>query len=456
MLLATGAALASPAAALALVAILSPLTTLIQTEAPGLLPLEIGQLLVAALALTWSLQHIAGARRLFRPRGSPLYALFVVFFAAISLNGFVASSVGAWFTEWLKWAIMLLLIALILSEGQWEALVFALIASGLANAIVGLYIFFGGSGADHLVIGELPFRAFRAFGTFGQPNPFSGFLGLLTPLALGAALAYGWCAWRSWQASQRLFTVSAVAAIFYAGAGAVMGLGVIASWSRGAWLGLAGALFALIVALPRKTWHSALLGLGLIGLAGAIWISGVLPASITARVASATAELFALTEVRNVDITPANYAVVERLAHWQAALNMAESHPWLGVGFGNYEVVYNRYRLLNWDEPLGHAHNYYLNVLAETGMIGLLGYLILWIGVLVMTWRARRHPDAAARFVVIGLFGTWTYLAVHSLTDKLYVNNLFLHIGIMLGVLALLHRQTISRVRLRRQWRIPR
>lgn len=41
------------------------------------------------------------------------------------------------------------------------------------------------------------------------------------------------------------------------------------------------------------------------------------------------------------------------------------------------------------------------------------------------------------RGLVLGLLGTWTHLAVHSIVDKLYVNNLFLVIGVMLGVLAI-------------------
>jgi O-antigen ligase len=147
-----------------------------------------------------------------------------------------------------------------------------------------------------------------------------------------------------------------------------------------------------------------------------------------------------------VDITPENYANVERLAHWQAAYNMAQANPWLGVGFGNYEIAYPSYNLINWNLALGHAHNYYLNVFAEAGMIGLAAYAVLWLIVMVLTWRARRHPDPLARLIVVGLFGTWVYLAVHSLTDNLYVNNLFLHLGVLLGVLAVLGRIQCTRM----------
>ena len=74
-----------------------------------------------------------------------------------------------------------------------------------------------------------------------------------------------------------------------------------------------------------------------------------------------------------VDISPTNYAVVERIAHWQAALNMAETAPCLGVGLGKYDAIYAEHRLLNWDDSLGHAHNLYLNLLAEGGFLGVGG-----------------------------------------------------------------------------------
>ena len=184
-------------------------------------------------------------------------------------------------------------------------------------------------------------------------------------------------------------------------------------------------------------------------IVGALFLTGRLPASVVARVTSATEELFAISDVRGVDITTTNYAVMERLAHWQAAINMATDHPWLGVGLGNYEVAYPAYRLINWKFPLGHAHNYYLNVLAETGIIGLFAYTVTWVAIFVLTWRVRRHPDTLARFTAIGLLGAWTYLSVHSLTDDLYVNNLFLHLGVMMGLLAVLHFQTWHHHRLR-------
>jgi O-antigen ligase len=130
---------------------------------------------------------------------------------------------------------------------------------------------------------------------------------------------------------------------------------VFASWSRGAWLGFAASSLIMLVALPRRTWFGLALGT-IIALGGlGLWASGRLPASIAERISSFTTETLSFTDVRAVDITPANYALIERFAHWQAAINMATDHPWLGVGLGNYEAAYENYRLINWNMALGHA-----------------------------------------------------------------------------------------------------
>ncbi len=425
----------TPLSALGVLLIVAPLRALIATEAAVQLPLDVGQIALIALIGFWLVNHIAHQQALPRPRRTPLYLPLIGFIAATGITAFNALSLSAWLSEWLKWVQMLLLIMICLDLGAWEWLIFALVLSGAANALIGIYEYYGGSGALHLLIDGVHFRA---FGTFGQPNPFGGFMGLLAPVALMATLGYGYRLWRGWRADHNLPASTIAATAFYALASALISLGIYFSWSRGAWLGLAAALGVMLFALPRKWWYGASVAAALALIVVLLWISGRLPASVIARVESATNEIVAVSDVRGVDITTANYANVERLAHWQAALNMGRANFWFGVGFGNYEAAYPQYNLLNWRLALGHAHNYYLNVFAEAGMIGLISYIALWISVIAVAWRARRHPDPLARLIVVGLLGTWTYLAVHSLTDNLYVNNLFLHLGVLLGVLAVL------------------
>jgi O-antigen ligase len=442
----------TPLATLVALVILAPLRALIATEAPNQLPLDIGQLSLLLLVLVWLAYRVTWKRTLLPTTRavSPVLIAVFIFFCAASLSLFNAFSVSAWLNEWLKWAQVLLLIILCLdlvTQREWEWLVFGIVVAASANALIGIYEYFGGSGAEHLVINEL---FFRAFGTFGQPNPFGGFMGLVAPLAAAASLGYLLQGIAIWRKDHRVSGASLFAAVFYALSFCLLAVALILSWSRGAWLGFLVSLLAILFALPRRWWGNLILLVVALVSLGLAWSTGVLPDSIVERMNSAFSETFASSDVRGAFVTNENYALIERLAHWQAAYNMAEAYPLLGVGFGNYEEAYPNYRLMFWKYPLGHAHNYYLNVFAETGMIGFVAYSFMWLVLLWITWRTRRHPDPLARCVVIGLFGTWVYLAVHSLTDNLYVNNLFLTIGTMFGILAVLHRQTFGSVRLLR------
>jgi O-antigen ligase len=107
-------------------------------------------------------------------------------------------------------------------------------------------------------------------------------------------------------------------------------------------VGTAVAIGALIVFAPRRLWMGLLLAaitlIGLMGLASA----GVLPSAISERLADA-GTLLDIRDVRGMPINDANYALIERQAHWQAALNMLTDRPWTGVGFSNYQPLYEQY-----------------------------------------------------------------------------------------------------------------
>lgn len=425
----------TPHAALLPLLILAPLRALIATESALQLPLDIGQLLLLLWLTAWAMHRIVLRQRIPRLAWSPLYIPVLVFLLVAGLSAFSAVSFAGWLREWVKWLQILAMIVLVgssLHGRAWRWPLLGVLLAGAANAVVGLYQFMGGSGALHLLVNG---RFFRAFGTFGQPNPFGGLMAMLAPLALCLTLA----SLLRWHQRRTGGAIAAVGG--YAVLSALLFAGLLASWSRGAWLAFAAAAMMVLVALPRRLVHGLLLGGAALLLAAAMWTTGFLPASLSERLGSATSDYFAFEDMRGVPINSANYPVVERLAHWQAALNMATAHPWSGVGLGNYEHEYERYRLLNWPAALGHAHNYWLNLLAETGIVGLIAYAGVWGSVLLLSWRALRHPDTEARLVVVGLLGAWVSLSVHSLFDNLYVNNLFLHIGVMLGVLAMIHRQ---------------
>jgi putative inorganic carbon (HCO3(-)) transporter len=197
----------------------------------------------------------------------------------------------------------------------------------------------------------------------------------------------------------------------------------------------------MLAMLPRRTWLGlSLVGLGL-GFGWALAVNGLLPASLTDRLAQ-VGDFTAVTDVTGIDITGDNFAIVERLAHWQAAEGMARDYPWLGVGVGNYEVAYPTYSLINWPLALGHAHMIYLNVLAETGLVGLAAYGILWLAVIGLTVRTIVRTGGLSRGLALGLLGAWIHLSAHQIVDDLYVNNIPLTIGALLGLLIVLAHES--------------
>lgn len=107
-----------------------------------------------------------------------------------------------------------------------------------------------------------------------------------------------------------------------------------------------------------------------------------------------------------------------RLALWGAAVSMFLSSPLLGIGYGNYRVLYGRYL----DVPGGRvdSHNLYLQLLAETGVIGFLAFLVIVGCFIRIGIRLVRNADPVYRALGIGITGAMTSLLVHGLVDYLF------------------------------------
>ncbi len=436
-----------PLVGLGVALVLGPTKPLTDYFVPEL-PLDLGQLALIVTLASW-LAHAVRRRRPGIPY-SPLTLPVLIFIGAAGLSLPGALSIGYALKELIKWVEILLVIWIILDHEEkrrWPLVLGSLLLSAALQAGIGVWQFgLRGEGPEHfLILGD---RFYRAYGTFEQPNPYGGFIGLILPIAVAlslGALMY----WRgplraAWQARrhgrdliQAIIHYRLLPLLGSIVLGGLLFAALIMSWSRGAWMGFGVAMLALLLALPRRTWAGAALAGGAMLFGMLALRFNLLPSAISSRLTGFT-ELVQVFDVRGVDINPANYAVLERLAHWQAAEEMARYHLLVGVGLGNYEPVYPAYALLNWPQPLGHAHNIYLNLLAETGIIGLLAYTVLWCSILWQTWLATRRAEGWQRLLAAGLLGAWVHLSVHQLVDKLYVANLHLHIGAMLGILSTL------------------
>jgi O-antigen ligase len=317
----------------------------------------------------------------------------------------------------------------------------------MAQAILGLYQFLFRVGPEgFLLFGG---RFLRAYGTFRQPNPFAGYLGLVLPIAFSLAL-WGLASRRPAIADRRLpsgdgaATPSPLLVTFLSAlAFGLMLAALYASQSRGAWIGFVAAV--IVVSLVRGGSTMAL-SIGVVIVLAALGAIGafqnLLPV-ITQRFSGALTAL-SIPDIATAEVTDANFAAIGRLAHWKAALDMWRDHLWLGVGFGNYAVIYPAYAIGRWLDPLGHAHNYYLNVAAETGLLGLMAYGIFWLSAFRLGWAAVRCSSGFQRAVAAGCMGVLVHLSVHNLVDNLFVQGMYLHVAVVLGLLCLIYLARID------------
>jgi putative inorganic carbon (hco3(-)) transporter len=85
-----------------------------------------------------------------------------------------------------------------------------------------------------------------------------------------------------------------------------------------------------------------------------------------------------------------------RLNLWKTAAKISEANPILGVGEDNWDLVFDRYRVVGYYDTIVHPHNDYLNVLVSSGAPGLLAFLSLWGVVLVTGFKSVRMMQSNA------------------------------------------------------------
>ena len=177
--------------------------------------------------------------------------------------------------------------------------------------------------------------------------------------------------------------------------------GLIASYTRGAWLGFAAGVLAL---LPASRRGRIVLVAGL-----AVLVLGFLagPAGLRHRFVSMG--------------DPEEATVKERRYMWESGVVMARERPWLGFGPGGVKREYRRFALAEAiKKRTGHVHNTPLQMLVERGVVGLAAWLWIWVAYYVYAIRLLRRlaPEAAAeRAVVMGSLAAITGFLVGGLSE---------------------------------------
>lgn len=401
-------------------------------------------LLVGALSVRWlmdhrhNLRHMQSGSYINRWRAASqsertqiaVCLALAAYLVVVCLSMLVAADRVVALKEIIKWSETLVVVALSASylRTEWRvyAVVWATIGAATAEALLGYAQWAmatgqAGPGGEDL----------RVYGTFAQPNPFGGFLNFGLLLALALALLGG-------DFRERFLALGA--GVLLLGAQALAG-------SRGALLGLLVALIVMGTVGWRRERLVAIIAAVSIPLIAMGWLTNLVPM----QVQQVTLGQLRISDALNGTVTSANFSTVERLAHWIAGLRMFAAHPILGVGAGNYDAAYAGYALADWPDALGHAHNYYINAAAETGILGFVAFLALTVATLYLGWYVVRHTrlsgalPSSQRAIALGLFGAVVALAVHNLTDDLFVHAMELQFALTFGCLIALLRMNAAR-----------
>jgi len=238
--------------------------------------------------------------------------------------------------------------------------------------------------------------ASNAFGPYVNPNHFAGVMELAVP----TLVALAWSRWRK-VGREAIYEARFVGAIVGAGICLTAGL---ASASKTAAVLMAASLIFLGAVGARST-RVRLILVG--GIVVTILVAGGLLAS--SKLGSRM-----ISYVQSADL---DHLLEGRAAVWMASTAMLADFPVSGSGYGTFREVFPRYTPPGARARFAQAHNDYLEILLEGGLVGFA--LLLWlIGAFGLQVRSRfRRVGSTRRLLLYGLLAGIGALALHAFFD---------------------------------------
>jgi O-antigen ligase len=276
----------------------------------------------------------------------------------------------------------------------------------------------------------------RPGSTFGNRNLAAEAMAVALPLGVGAAAG----------ARTRGARVATIVAL-------VLQLVFLAvTRTRGAWVGAACGLGVTLWCVRRYVNRAAryvALGAGVAAVLGA-WV----PGRLTAHDAGDAKRYSAITDVLEQGADVHSTAVRTRLGLWRRTVEIFWDHPWLGVGPGNWPVVFPLYAepnasregVLTAAHVARQAHQDWLERAAETGAVGLIALVALASAAAVAVRRRQASEQRDASIAASAAGGALAAVAGVSLASfPLEMPATIALTGLALGLVAPVEGKSPSR-----------
>lgn len=168
-----------------------------------------------------------------------------------------------------------------------------------------------------------------------------------------------------------------------------VGFGMYGNQSRGSWL--FSMIMVPIVSLPYILKRFIYVVVVLAALGGVVWGFSTQPQYVA--------------RFESITNTTTDGSNLGRFDVWTSSINMFKDHPVTGVGIGQWRTIYEAsYRLPTENQHLYHAHNNFIQLLGEVGLLGLLGVLIFYGSIIVdnfVVWFKNRDPYSLCAMIAV-------------------------------------------------------
>lgn len=174
-------------------------------------------------------------------------------------------------------------------------------------------------------------------------------------------------------------------------------------------------LICLVLTFSRGAWLTLIVVMGLLGVLINIRILYVLLGVLLVSFLSMRELLVA--RISSV-FSQTDTSAALRWAYWDSTIQMIEWNPWMGVGWSAYQYIYPEYDYFinNPEIVIYHAHNMYLNMLAELGIIGGLVYISLFFYALYFLAKKYRNTTKD-KGCIIAVMSSVLVMMLMGITD---------------------------------------
>jgi len=171
----------------------------------------------------------------------------------------------------------------------------------------------------------------------------------------------------------------------------------------------------------------------MLGIIATVLVTTIAVTLFTTNISSRLLNIFVLSERVSTVVEGSDQSVNQRKNIFIVGTRVLQEQPIFGVGFGNFEVVFDRYR--EGELSTGNAraaHNTFLKIFAEAGIIGFI-FAMLFYGWLLWDILKTAREINSFRWRIL-LFSTFmsilSFLLMSITLDQIYEAHFWVFAGI--------------------------